>query len=162
MKQHITTNQLSELSDQSKDKLRKWWKPKEGDYIKYVNSDSTTIVYAWYPEFEAITCELDIEESSAHKDKKDFYPLLSIGQMIEFIHDHTKTYEDCVKFGAIAELYIRREFKKNDDGTDFTILGWSAPIIRGSHFSSELVDALWEAVKQILERENAQLDSTKN
>ena len=66
MKQHITPEQLNELSDKSKDKLRKWWKPEVGD----INQDGHAYVVS--------------HKSELFKKTKDL-PLLSIGQMIEFL-----------------------------------------------------------------------------
>ena len=58
MKQRITVDQLQELTEEQKQRLRGWWKPEEGDlvYNKFFN------------EF-----------------KQEELPLLDIGQMIELL-----------------------------------------------------------------------------
>jgi hypothetical protein len=70
MKQRISRDQLQELSDMGKERLKTWWKPEAGDIA--VNDQGQSLVY----NFNINT----IKESSL--------PLLSIGQMIEFLDEH--------------------------------------------------------------------------
>ena len=72
MKQNISIEQLNELSDKGKEKLRKWWIPKDGDI---------SIDPLWTGE----------QFWSVDSDK-DALPLLSIGQMYEFLLDNGETY----------------------------------------------------------------------
>ena len=106
MKQHITLSQLNELSEKGKEKLRKWWKPEEGDMC-VTNTGYEVFIgeHVDYERFQAFMADL---------------PLLSIGQMIEFLEVHG-----------------------NDCYTVFDIW-W--------HMKMELCDALWEAVKEVLEK----------
>ncbi|KKK49467.1 hypothetical protein LCGC14_3134760 [marine sediment metagenome] len=61
MKQHITTDQLNELSEKGKEKLLKWWKRNGYRKITGTYADTGKFVYT--------------------------DSLLSIGQMIEFLDD---------------------------------------------------------------------------
>ena len=115
MKQHITTKQLDELSEKGKKKLRKWWKPKEEEYI----------AHAW--------------------DGIQDLPLLSIGQMIEFLDD--ERYFDEVNI-IQKYPYIRRP-KHGGKWSVKNTWGWDGP--EGEKYQIELCDALWSACKEILD-----------
>ncbi|KIL35857.1 hypothetical protein SD71_10710 [Cohnella kolymensis] len=78
MKQRITKIQLREISDEQKEQLREWWNPQYGDAYYYPKVDSTGHVPSGY-----LGWELD-------DMKTRVLPLLSIGQMIEFLE--TKEY----------------------------------------------------------------------
>jgi len=86
VKQHITTEQLDfELNDKGKAKLRSWWKPKIGDLYIWHDGWSEKNGFNWTinvvdEEDEAIDGLIWIDG-----DKTPKYPLLSIGQMIEFL-----------------------------------------------------------------------------
>ena len=86
MKQHITQDQLVyQLNDIGKEKLRSWWKPKIGDlYIWHdgwnVGGDDGWQINVIDEEGEAIDGLKWIPG-----DKTPKHPLLSIGQMIEFL-----------------------------------------------------------------------------
>jgi len=70
MKQYITTKQLKELTNKARQDLRDWWKPKEGDY-------------GW---FDGETKLLQANDTPFVLDTGvKYYPLLSIGQMIEIL-----------------------------------------------------------------------------
>lgn len=79
MKQHITEEQLNELSEKGKERLRKWWKPKE--YDLYMNEEGE-VSSVW-------CCEDDVTSTDM--------PLLSIGQMIEFLNEYGEIYLGTVK-----------------------------------------------------------------
>ena len=98
MKQNITTSQLNELSDKGKGKLLKWSYQK-----KYYRKNARDAMSA-----EATTLS-------------DRLPLLSIGQMIEFLGEH-----------------------KYKDGDSF--YGWKLDL----KTSEYICDALWEACKEVL------------
>src|SRR5947208_1044970 len=68
MKQNISVDQLNELSDKGKERLRNWWKEEVGD--KYFDGKFIRIV----PD----------DEGKIHVPIRQL-PLLSIGQMIELI-----------------------------------------------------------------------------
>jgi spore germination protein GerM len=42
MKHRITPEQLNELSDEQKERLRVWWKPQQGDYAYVVSEYKRT------------------------------------------------------------------------------------------------------------------------
>lgn len=79
MKQRIKIEQLNELSDEQKERLREWWNPSSGDAYYYVKINSTGNV-PWSNK----TWEND-------DMKKRTLPLLSIGQMIEFLDDQRQS-----------------------------------------------------------------------
>lgn len=97
MKQHITVEQLKELPLKSKQKLQTWWD------INY--KEETIILYEMQDGFD---------------------PILSIGQMIEFLDEHNE-YEDWWE-----DLFY-------PSGKDVL-----------PKYDGELCDALWEAVKEVL------------
>ena len=103
MKQNITIGQYNELSYKGRGKLYMWTKHKSFEFLSI-------------PEFTIITI-----------------PLLSIGEMIEFLdqnHDHGFPNIEPTYDGKIS-LY--------EDPT-------------GKYTKVELCDALWEVVKLILEK----------
>jgi hypothetical protein len=79
MKQRITVEQLNELTDEQKERLRVWWKPQIGDWIidteemegpiEDLNKGGGDPIYSYGGKW--IT------------EKSKCLPLLSIGQMIE-------------------------------------------------------------------------------
>ncbi len=158
MKQRITVEQLNELSEKGKKILRGWWEPKVGD--KFITKYSSTYViygendldssgdqlltdqpvdsgyYGWN-NYENFPPDKDsIEKTKRYKEvREDALPLLSIGQMIEFLSPYSQTF--------IIE----------DHGTNwkitFDVVGVDKePVTK----RIELYDALWEAVKEILNK----------
>lgn len=128
MKQHITIEQLNELSDSAKSALRDWCKDDQGSmwafYEKAVNK--------WYDY------SISGDDSSAGKvirypsgKEGKAYPLLSIGQMIEFLKNETN-------------------FNIDYSGLDDT---WGVRLEEKEFGNKELCDALWSAVKTVLEKE---------
>jgi len=160
MKQHITIKQLNELSEIGKEKLwqyaynkvTKWipfkiatWGGRDqlpeneelvfieiddhetGDYIRYISEISG----ARYTEKEGFQYE-----------NKCWLPLLSIGQMIEFIDEND-----------VGEWSIHNEA---GDGWTINSNNLYAPqyyIPQTGKDSGDICDCLWEAVKYILEKE---------
>jgi len=127
MKQHITIEQLNELDNKVKGKLREWWSPQEGD-ICYLTTKSIILPIRCvnkntkgFPEY--YSDGIDHGEYCELWNKSDCYPLLNIGQMIEFIGDSWR---------EVLEKYEK-------EVQDYE------PLI-----NEELCDALWEAVKYIL------------
>lgn len=133
MKQHITVDQLNELTADQKDRLRKWWRPLEYD-LAVVNG--------------CVRCCYDDGEYNCFAVKsKEFgrdhgcnitgpaLPLLSAGQCIQLIKykvdDWGMTYMDttcdwCVYLGPYESDHKRC---------------WGA---------DELIDGLWRVVKEVL------------
>lgn len=111
MKQHITSDQLNELSDKAKNKLWKMAEPHDYEFN----------------EMGANVCNRCGNFQSIPDFPGKCLPLLSIGQMIEFLVDNNSP------------------MIKNDMGT-IGSFEWVAG-------SEELCDDLWEAVKEVLEGE---------
>ena len=106
MKQNITSSQLNELSDKGKEKLKL--------YI--------------FTKKESMVCSSKESLTNTHGDKPCKYctlPLLSIGQMLEFLDDNSK-------------------FDIGDDWDNVVL-----PVEIGE--MNKLADALWEACKNILD-----------
>ena len=122
MKQHITEKQLNELSKKGKKILKDWyWK-------------------------KLSVVEQLVENSSYLEGIEYDKPLLSIGQMIEFLQEKQKTgfYEIAFTYQrSIQKLrFIHYKFKEFD-----------------KTYNQELCDALWKAVKEVL---NGQTNQTSN
>ena len=92
MKQHITIKQLNELTTEEKNYLRKWWKPKKGDKF-YSNNYSNVYGGLFYGELSSPIIAESYEPDKVYfaggegEGREKDLPLLSIGQMIEFIGD---------------------------------------------------------------------------
>jgi hypothetical protein len=123
MKQRITIEQLNELTDEQKKRLREWWKPQEGDFIisdkdsriRIIGKPNNNSATQFFPRaLNGYECDIII--------LKTCLPLLSIGQMIELTES-----TNIIKYNGGWAL--------DDDAVEF---------------HDELCDALWEAVKQIL------------
>lgn len=113
MKQHITIEQLNELSGKGKAKLTEYILPRT--------------------EFKNL------------KELYSFYPLLSIGQMLEFL-DEQEAYSILNRPGE--ERWVTGIIKDYNLGE-----GWiEEEYIINAHKGEELCDALWEAVKEVLEK----------
>ena len=129
MKQRITVEQLHELSEEKKEKLRKWWNPQIGDFyiFKYEGE------YWHEPWFHN---DQDGYHKFMNEDGEDPIPLLTIGQMIEIL------YEWANDFGI----------HYNDSGVCFYVyLSWTMDTALPDRMwmNDELCDALWEAVKAV-------------
>ena len=128
MKQHITTKQLNELSEKEREKLRKWWKPKDGNFYSVMEKD----------KFMGGDVLYGLSDVDWLKENNSL-PLLSIGQMIEFlVEKQDKGWRD---------LHIEMLHDRWGVGTcyDNDIPKWKFKNDKG-----ELCDALWEAVKEVL------------
>lgn len=131
MKKHITKEQLQELSDKGKERLRDWWKPDVGHWI---SPDGKFVRLIVGFDGEWITNSKDRYE----RYSKQLLPILSIGQMIEFLDDNNKWDIYITQRGgrALWQVYLDKD-------------------IQYSPFNGDtLVDALWEPVKTILEMED--------
>src|SRR3712207_3307782 len=84
MKPHITVEQSNELSERDTLKMWEWWTPRVEDAV--FESDGYVHFDSWEECWEKAE-----EEGEPHPDKKGWFPQLSIGQMIEFLHEHTLT-----------------------------------------------------------------------
>ena len=113
MKQHITPDDLAQLSQGQREKLIEWFKSKD-----------------YFPQFTQPTMMLESFDTL-------FARVLGIGQMIEFLqenwNDWYMSYQD-----TTCNWYVR--------------LGYLPDIEkpRLEYCEEELTDALWEAVKEVL------------
>lgn len=150
MKQHITPEQLNELSEKGRERLRAWWQPVEGDLICVLKSNSAYEEKGEYFLFEDkdTNCGLFINYTNetfypgatSIKELVSHLPLLSIGQMIEFLADH-----ELPKFsfdGGNAVMWTGMDRRRKE------------------RFESAytLCDLLWSAVKELLNG-NSKTDS---
>jgi hypothetical protein len=116
MKKRITVEQLKELGIEERYRLRQWWKPQIGD-LYYLHGIELVSV-------------LDTSEIKTLKSiKEGSYPILDIGQMIEFLNDQNK------------DIFFN---------LDCTIPVCSLCVDGDEYRKSNITDALWEAVKAIL------------
>src|SRR5258708_10141817 len=125
MKQHITTSDLDQLTEKGKERLREWWKPKKGD-----KAISNTEYEAFIGEREGYEDEFNIESAK--------YPLLSIGQMIEFLDDN---FDHNGFLGDYWDISVTEK-------------GWSILYKEGGDkiANVNLCDALWSACVEILNK----------
>lgn len=90
MKQHITVDQLNELTEEQKKKLRDMWEPIQGELFYYSDKDD------WYYGDGIYRCaeykNNKIEIIGERQIVKEYcLPVLSIGQMIEILKKHKPT-----------------------------------------------------------------------
>ena len=124
MKQHITVEQFKELDIEQKEKIKKIMNLKErDDILLWCNGKEKYSGEVWCWEGEK-------------------FPLLSIGQMIEFLMKNTngrvKDLED--KVDKVAGWVSKFAFGKTDSPV---IIAWK---------EEELCDALWKSVKEVLKK----------
>lgn len=132
MKQYITEKQLNELNDKAKERLRNWWKPKEGDFIYDLQQNEKDLVcgYGYYEDTKTFCCGTDpYEDNNGSHELNNTLPLLSIGQMVEFLNEH----EGISKHGRIKNAVVVAEG---------TFIQWHG----------ELCDFLWDKFKEVLDR----------
>jgi hypothetical protein len=144
MKQRINIEQLQELTEEQKQRLREWWKPNKYDVaidFKYDNYE--------FPVEQVCDDKLidfvDYGEEIADSKKEDCLPLLNIGQMIELLTNKGRFAEK-----LIIEIYkatrVEREnkiceiYEHSRDYEDGIV----------SYANRELANCLWQAVKQVL------------
>jgi len=117
MKQHIEKEQLGELSDAQKQVLKNWWKPSVGDWIFTTAwADSET-------KHDVVICMSSPTGMIWSALLKEAMPLLSIGQMIEFLEDNGHWTHN----KSMVSLNLREDSITN------------------------ICDTLWGAVKEVLE-----------
>ena len=147
MKQHIGVEQLSELTDAQREKLREWWKPSLHDLFMCGENASPLTVRKTTYEGSKIYCGVQdvplrfyIQSKLTHEDycldKKDTYryksqclPILSIGQCIELIGSKLSDID--------YDIFINNYYVRVMD--------------KGTYGNCELIDALWRAVKEVLQ-----------
>lgn len=146
MKQHITIEQLNELNDEAKEKLREWWKPILGDQFAFVEVEDILedVEDEWFNKIVHSDGENDYFDfaekiyDSLHTDAVKAYPLLSIGQMIEFIDEKW----DC--WGMQYDDSTITWWVYSGQSLDMA-MDWDLAVF--DNYDNELCDALWEAIK---------------
>lgn len=145
MKQRISVEDLQQLTEEQKERLREWWKPQEGDWFFGTHGGGRNHQYCGPEQYVWILSPYQVDSgvygASLEESPPDegALPLLSIGQLIELLDE-----KDCGRWEmrcskakcwhiASNNLY-EPDFVVTDNGHDF----------------DELIDALWEAVKQVL------------
>jgi hypothetical protein len=130
MKQHITIEMFEDIQLNDKLKLSKWWRPRAGDKCFYIYEDEDGELEKKITFWD--TTPWDADDILEYQDKdnilkivdnSDAFPLLSIGQMIEFL--------------------------SRDEPYSFFFPDGS---FEGEVDPSTLCDSLWEEVKKELEK----------
>jgi hypothetical protein len=81
MKQRVTFEDLSELTEEQKAKIKKWWEPELGDmFTEFVD------VAGLRGSNDFVISDLESFVDSAERKNKNLVPLLSIGQMIDYLN----------------------------------------------------------------------------
>lgn len=150
MKQHISIDQFKELSEVNQDRVRFWWTPVWGDSIWFhddVQGDRECIYYN--------DDEYEMSEGKKHKhpeytggDDKfhQCFPLLSIGQIIQFLYEEKSLYnyhtiDQCMEIPGEEGWHVVLNEDMKEGAT-------TAPTFE----SIELCDALWDALKDVCTR----------
>jgi len=134
MQQHITIEQLNELSPKAKKKLQQWWKPQWEDVMYNPNNPEMgehQLISQW-------TVDL------THKAKEECYPLLSIGQCLEFLNDYINELTI-----NVSEQRFYFVFSYKDKFNNLSI-----DKKRADGKLGQFIILLWEAVKEVLESES--------
>lgn len=149
MKQHITIEQLNELSEKGRERLREWWKPQEADYVYHVAHEdcwASEMLLGTEPYPYSDEHCLQFHVLGNNKEQEEYLPLLSIGQMIEFLDENGHDFN--IDF---IGRDVRLSNKKGGWGV-FSDNDGESIYVDSHRTKEELCDALWEAVKEILER----------
>ena len=137
MKQYITEEQLEELSEKGKKRLLRWYKPSIGDSYFVV----------WFgSKVENYTAE-SLKELGRNDGLYIKWPLLSVGQMIKFLG-----WDDMeIHKGSPPTYYMRKKYPDRVNQRWFVQDGDYENA--GKCFEGfSICDALWQAVKDVLER----------
>lgn len=136
-KQHILVSDLDQLTPAGKEKLRAWWKPAEGDFI-YTS--------AWIDDKtknDLVLCMSSPTGMVWQQMLEGALPLLSIGQMIEFLD--SLDLEVNISKPHLTAYEVSIYDKYSDKVTLDVNLGF--------YQSLELCDALWSACVEVLNKE---------
>lgn len=130
MKQHISKEDISQLTNEQKEKLRELWEPVKGDIViienGYLSYGCEALINNYSKEHNV--AYFTLEDGWGSHSKYALNPLLTIGKMIEILI----TKNQAIEFDR--NFYEDLTYK-------WTVEGFEA---------EELVDALWIAIKSIL------------
>lgn len=151
MKQHITPEQLDELTDAQKEKLHFWWIGHQnvGDIYSIYDPKNEETISPHGLGINTCIIDVDVENCPMIRIKNDgvidlsypqhenwsCLPRLSIGQMIEFLDEHNMIS----RIDRDDPWEVQTPLYKNGE-----LYAWN-----GIN-KTELCDALWEAVKEVL------------
>lgn len=146
MKQNILIKEIEILDQEGKTKLLEWWKPKPGDLVflpdAWIDSPGKPVVgHLIQKRYGGLGIAINEERWG---NSEGALPLLSIGQMIQFLNDHSN--EQALGF--------------DDSGVFWRVIiggrGVGAMMEdRGSEYmgdDGELTTPLWEACVSILNK----------
>jgi len=138
MKQHITPEQLMELSPEQQDRLREWWKPQRGDQVAVLD-DEIRIGPCICLGFKESNNNLAISEFMVEfkANKSECLPVFSIGQCIELIN----------YLGWKLKIVQKKHLSRAE------IYRYEGAGKRKGHVSEpkpELIEALWQVMKEVL------------
>ncbi len=138
MKQRINVEQLKQLTPQQQENLRKGWNPKEGDWWKPAAVDSEELLVNHQKECcVGDHCGFGPLDEWFSGLKELCLPLLSVGQCIELLESEYPTLHINKHLPSGLQTWI--EYDVFQQGL-------------GSFRGKELIDALWEAVKEVLRK----------
>ncbi len=132
MKQYITIDQLNELDEQQMIKIRDWYVVQDGDPIAYKMNSRQKY---WYKDIVYNDPEYGyLWEPGSKLTRKWECPLLTIGQMIEFLKDNKK---EVTIYDPVFD-YDNNRWLVRTSGDD------------ENNRNKNLCDALWESCKEVL------------
>lgn len=129
MFQHITPEMLAELSPQAQKRLRDWWETSEGD--KFFDSFER-----WCLCYDG-SRDMVVSTGLSKHDKQVCLPLLNIGQCIELLLGYDEQRQVDLFSLCTESLY---------KGIVWIVDGENRAVR-----SDELIRALWDAAKAVLE-----------
>lgn len=152
MKQHIEPDDLKQLNEIGKNKLRNWWKPVDGDWYCWKNTKNQK---RYYVELNCKYCdrgEFDKEIINLNK----MLPLLSIGQMIEFL-DNNRSFPNGLfsKWMLLTGQYRALNTIGSGGGYSF-ICGHPGDKLANGKIGDEICDILWSKCVELLNRSETQ------
>ncbi len=136
MKQHITIDDLNQLSEKGKEKyINTFWFTHNGEPIDFVEDGRTGKRYT--------KSNLPVED----------YPLLSIGQMIEFLDENIGKRKIILSTGlTFSNDEIVWFPRKEKWVVGYGLEDERVEESKTKYYKDELCSALWEAVKEVLEQ----------
>jgi len=140
MKQHISKENLSELSPDQQEKLRSLWQPQQGDdFLILLEYEGIVKEYRNGKVSDYIDPLPDDYIEYDEWDKSQCLPLLNIGQMIDLINEEWKREYNADSDSVFIEISYRV--------CGHWINGKQCDVGNGK---DSLCNALWDAVKSIL------------
>lgn len=145
MKQRITVEQLNELTEEQKARLREWWQPEKFDLAlaNYLGKSNVIALEKIYGE-KWIDIEKAQDDFGEEYAKKDMTPLLSIGQCIALLNDKKAFVSNAMLTTPPVATWGTVWHEDTFTCQGYVAIDWKPEEI------PELIDAFWEAVKAVL------------